>query len=156
MRVLIVSVVFLATVIGLSGAALAPAQAAQPKADAPKVSAEQLDICEVVFRHQFGHNASAVKEKAAAYFLRIFEKDPPEEFLQRFKDNKPPVRKGSEFAAGKGLEFHVDSIKRVDADKAVVEGGYYEAGTSASYNVYTVVRKDGKWVVVSDELKAIS
>jgi len=73
---------------------------------------------------------------------------------------KPPVRKGSEFAAGKGLEFHVDSIKRVDADKVVVDGGFYEVGRSgnanASGNVYTVVRKDGKWVVVSDELQVLT
>jgi hypothetical protein len=163
MKAMILSVAFLTIVIGCSREPPAPTQAAQPKAEAPSPSAEDLDICETVFRYQFGHNASDVKDKAEAYFLTIFKQDPSDPFLQRFKNKKPPVRKGSEFVGfpwGKGLEFHIDSIKHVDADKVVVGGGFEEVGRSgnanASYNVYTVVRKDGKWVVESDELQVLT
>lgn len=41
-------------------------------------------ICEVVFRHQFTHNASAVQQKAPAYFLSVDGKDPPVALLNAF------------------------------------------------------------------------
>ncbi len=128
-----------------------------PKSDLPRhEEPEFLDICESVFRHQFEHNASGAQQDAAAYFLTIFDRDPSEEFLSRFAGHSPPVRKGSEFAVGKGLKFRVDSIERMGPDKAQVSGGYYEASESSSGNVYTVVRRKGKWVVEKDEMQWIS
>jgi hypothetical protein len=37
-----------------------------------------------------------------------------------------------------------------------VYGGIYEAGLSSSGNLYTVVRKSGKWVVAKDEMQWMS
>jgi hypothetical protein len=44
----------------------------------------------------------------------------------------------------------------VDEDKVLVNGGYYEGNLSASGNVYTVERKDHKWVVTKDQMLWIS
>lgn len=117
---------------------------------------ENLDICEAVFRYQFEHNASGAQQNAKVYFLEVFNKDPSPEFLARFKDNTPPVKKGSEFAIGEGLKFQVESIERVDKNTVRVSGGYYEAGLSASGNIYTVVRKKEKWNVEKDEMQWIA
>lgn len=117
---------------------------------------ENLDICETVFRYQFKHNASLVQQNAKAYFIMIFKQDPPDVFLARFKGNTPPVRKGSEFAIGEGLIFCIRSINRIDENTVHVSGGYYEAELSSSGNIYTVVRKNGQWVVEKDEMQWIS
>ena len=117
---------------------------------------ENLDICEAVFRYQFEHNASGAQQKAQAYFLEVFKKDPSPEFLARFKDDTPPARKGSEFAIGKGLKFRVESIERIEKNKVRVSGGYYEAGLSSSGNIYTVVRKNESWIVEKNEMQWIS
>lgn len=117
---------------------------------------ESLDICEVVFRYQFKHNASTLQDNAKAYFISILGQDPSDEFLSRFSGNTPPVGNGSEFAIGEGLVFCISSINRIDEDTVQVSGGYYEAELSSSNHIYTVVRKNGKWVVESDEMQWIS
>jgi hypothetical protein len=117
---------------------------------------EKLNICEAVFRYQFEHNASTVQQNAKAYFIMIFNKDPSDEFLARFKGNTPSVRKVSDFVVGRGLIFSIKSITRIDERTVQVSGGYFEAGLSSSGNTYTVVNKNGKWVVENDEMQWIS
>jgi hypothetical protein len=131
----------------------------QGKIHAPRPQREQpenLDICEAVFRYQFKHNASMVQQNAKAYFIRVFKQDPSDEFLARFTGNIPPVKKGSEFAIGQGLVFCIRSIDRIDENTVQVSGGYYEAELSSSDSVYTVVRRNGRWVVENDEMQWIS
>jgi hypothetical protein len=84
---------------------------------------ENQDICEVVFRYQFKHNASVAQQNTNT--IVIFKQDPPDEFLARFTDNTPPVKKGSDFAKGKGLVFSIGSINRIDENTAQVNGGFY-------------------------------
>ena len=65
---------------------------------ADKVRQSQTDdIREAVFRWQFDHNAFGMQKKAQAYFLEVGEKggDQADDFLKRFTDHKPPVRKVS-------------------------------------------------------------
>lgn len=118
--------------------------------------AELHDALEAVFRYQFKNNSSAVQQNAKAYFLSIENKDPSQEFLSRFANHSPPVRKGSGFAIGDGLEFRIGSWKWVSRNKLEVAGGYYEHGESSSGNRYTVVRKDDQWVVEKDVMGAVS
>ena len=66
------------------------------------------------------------------------------------------MKNGSEFKIGKGLQFRVDRIRRLDKAKAQVSGGYYEAGLSSSGCTYTVELKDKKWVVTKRVLNWIS
>ena len=127
-------------------------QVSQPECE----QQENLDICEAVFRYQFKHNASTIQQKAKAYFITILKQNPSDEFLTRFMGNIPPVRKGSDFAIGEGLIFYINSVSRIDENTARGSGGYYEAELSSSNNIYTVVRKNGKWAVENDEMQWIS
>jgi hypothetical protein len=160
MRQLIVFVTVIALFVGCSkqqGIDLQTQDQQDLMASQPKdEEQENLDICEAVFRYQFKHNASFAQQNADAYFIMIFKQDPSDKFLARFTGNTPPVRKGSAFAIGRGLIFSIGSINRIDENTAQVYGGIYEAGLSSSGNLYTVVRKSGKWVVAKDEMQWIS
>jgi hypothetical protein len=149
----------------LLGIYAAPAQQQQTK---PKLTqADEEDIREAVFRYQFWHNASAKQQRAKVYFLSIGDdKDPRDAFMARFDKHKPPVKKLSQATGNfgvvdkktgeRGLIFSVTTIEPVDEDKVMVEGGYYEDGLSSSGNVYTVERKNHKWVVTKDQMLWIS
>jgi hypothetical protein len=87
--------------------------------------------------------------------------------MTRFAVDPKPVRVGSactqsgngvfeKTTNGRGLVFRIDSVKLVDKDHATVNGGYFEAGLSASGNVYTLERQKGAWVVTKDEMTWIS
>jgi hypothetical protein len=148
--------IHLISVILLTGSTCFAGEGRSPPYDKTISEAQALDIAEVVFRYQFLNNESAQQEKAPAYFLTLFGKDPDPRFLKRFEKHRPPVQKGSAFAQGKGLEFRIERIKRISATKVKVVGGYYEGNLSASGCTYFVETKDGKWVVTSDEMRWIS
>jgi hypothetical protein len=131
-------------------------KAAAAPYDATITKAQALDIAEAVFRHQFARNVATQEPKTPAYFLGLFGKDPSPEFLSRFKNHKPPVKKQAEFVMGSGLKFFVDRIKRVSKTKVEVSGGYFEGLMSASRNTFTVELKNGKWIVTRDKLEQIS
>lgn len=80
----------------------------------PDRSAIEDDIREAVFRYQFNHNASGLKQNAKVYYLSFGEegKEPSDAFLERFKGHTPPVKKASEFNGGQqGLVFNVTTIQ---------------------------------------------
>lgn len=127
-------------------------------------AAELDDIREAVFRYQFEHNASGQQELAKSYFLSVEDgKDPEDEFMKRFTDHLPSVKKFSQ-AKGEfkkdgdldGLMFHIEAIKQIGPNKVEVSGGYYESGLSASGNTYTVERVKKKWIVTRDKMHWIS
>lgn len=134
-------------------------------------ASEEDDLREAVFRHLFEHNASGLQRAAKVFCLQAEGKrDPSPELLRRFEGNEPRVKRASlcTFVHGRarggvqdetgapGLIFRVDSIKRTGPDTAVVEGGYFEAGLSASGNIYELARESGHWVVKKDILRWIS
>src|SRR5262245_40929716 len=108
--------------------------------------ADEDNIREAVLRYQFDHNASALQKSAEVYFIGFGQKaaDPSDNFMKRFADNKPPVRKSSDshFVRGKGLlekktgkkglEFSAITIKWISDTEVEVEGGYFEAELSSS------------------------
>ena len=137
-------------------------------------SAELDDIREATFRYQFVKNASGQQQSAQVYFLSVIApgkkvaEDPSDEFMKRFAGQKPRVAKHSESKSSmdegvrdrktgeRGLSFHVGEV-RWKSDTAVeVDGGYYEAGLSASGNTYFLRKKKGKWVVERDVMHWIS
>lgn len=137
----------------------------------PRLETDDDDIREAVFRHLFEHNVSGLQGAARAFCLQIEgEADPSPELLRRFEGNEPRVKKASLCSTGHGprggrvqdelgapgLIFRVDSIQRTGPDSAVVEGGYYEAGLSASGNLYELARESGRWVVKKDTMRWIS
>jgi hypothetical protein len=129
------------------------------------------DIREAVFRHQFDHNASGLQKNAKVFCLQIEgNQDPSPELLRRFDGNAPRVKKASlcSFKPGHArggvvddtgapaLIFRVDTLQHPGDDAAIVEGGYFEAGLSASGNVYELVREGNLWIVKKDTMKWIS
>src|SRR5262249_33992215 len=110
------------------------------------------DAYEAVFRHQFKNNFSALKEKAKRYCLSINGENASAEFLRRFEGHQPPVRPKSEFERKEALIFQVTDLKWIDENTVEMHGGYYEHGKSASFNLYRVVRRANRWVVVDDKL----
>jgi hypothetical protein len=88
--------------------------------------------------------------------------------LEQFKGHSPRVLPASmatasatggvthKDLAGRGLIFNITRIAWVDAYTADVDGGYAEAGLSASFNTYRAERKDGKWVVTKNEMHGIA
>lgn len=155
-----------------------PAPTAIPQsANANRASTED-DIREAVFRYQFTHNGSALRQKAEVYFLSFGEQDqePDEEFLKRFARHEPPVKPASHAKAlrgrkgtpapfsnivdkqtGKvGLIFYLRSIRWLSEDQVQVDGGYHEGPLSATSNRYTVVRENGAWVVLQDQVISVS
>jgi hypothetical protein len=128
------------------------------------------DIREAVFRWQFDNNASGQQTNAQVYFLEIGTNggDPADEFMKRFAEHKPPVRKKSECSADirngvldkktgeHGLIFRVWSIKWNSDTEVEARGGYYEGGRSASSNIYTLKLEKSKWKVINDKLVTIS
>lgn len=146
-------------VLGIQGKA--------PRSKLELTAAEQDDIREAVFRYQFEHNASGQQQNAKVYFLTFGkDKEPGDAFIARFKDHKPPVKKRSQSkgqgevidkeTGERGLIFSAVTIKVIDANKVQVDGGYYEAELSSSGNIYTVERKERKWIVTKDQMLWIS
>jgi hypothetical protein len=117
---------------------------------------EYWTVCEAVFRYQFQHNASAAQQRAKAYFLTVRGSDPPAEFLRRFARHTPPVKRGSQFRAGGGLQFRIDSFKWTGDNTAEVRGGYYEGNLSASGNTFRVQKTDSGWKVTGRSMSWIS
>ena len=133
---------------------------------------QEESICEAVYRYQFENNVSGQRKNAKIYFLSLgpLEKprDPSNELISRFRDHKPPVKKVSQCTFSptegvrdkntgeQGLIFGITKVKWISATNVEVEGGYYEAGLSSSGNIYLVVLKNNKWVVVADRMLWIS
>jgi hypothetical protein len=131
---------------------------------------QEDDIREAVFRYQFDHNASGQQKTAKVYFLGVGEKstNPSDDFMKRFANHKPPVRKASasHFVRGeglldkktgeRGLAFRATNIQWISDTEVEVSGGYYEAELSSSDNTYTLKKEDGKWKVTKDKMNWIS
>jgi len=124
------------------------------------------EMAEAVFRYQFLHNGSGQQTNAATYFLEIAGDDPDDAFIRRFTGNQPPVKKRSQCSTEgmkvtdkdtgrNGLIFTLKSISIKDEIRAEAEGGYYEAGLSASGNTYYLEKQNGKWIVTKDTLQWI-
>jgi hypothetical protein len=136
-----------------------------------EVAAADDDVREAVFRHLFDHNASGLQKTARVYCLQIEENhDPSPELLRRFDGSEPRVTNASrctfeqshtrsgvvDETGAPGLIFRVDTIVHPAENTAIVEGGYFEAGLSASGNVYELVRDGARWIVTKDTMKWIS
>lgn len=170
--VLVVGVLCAACLVRADDAADAKAKAkaeAEAKAKAEARAKAEDDIREATFRYQFLHNASGLQQKADVYFLSLGgkDRDPSDEFMKRFADHKPPVKKVSQSAGrmegvrdkatgGRGLIFRVEAIKWVSDTEVTVSGGYYEGGLSSSGNSYHLKKQKDKWVVEKSEMHWIS
>jgi len=131
---------------------------------------EQLRIQQTVLRYQFEHNAAA--NKYDIFCIAMSEgrtnSDAPTTLIRDLNDASHKVVKHSDCNAnmdngvterisGKpALMLNVGKVKWLAKDEAVVEGGYYEAGLSASGNTYHLKKVAGVWRVVQDQMNWIS
>ncbi len=134
-------------------------------AGGPDRTADARGVLEAVFRYQFDHNDSGLKERAAAYCLcvpdgegRRGERDPEPALLDLLRGRKPPVLPCSACRVEGGrvvetregrpaLTFRIAALRWRGRDEAEVEGGYAEGNLSASGQRYRVVRGEAGWKV---------
>ena len=158
-------VLFIAAV----AAALGSAAGAEPIVISDQAS---QDIYEAAFRHLFGNTANS-------FLVRCLvvpgpkggaqSAEPTPEFLARFADIKPPVKGGSgcgKAADGIGVAdketgnlamyFSVGPADCTSESECTLEAGYFGAPTAAASWTYHLKKSNGKWSVVSEELKWIS
>ena len=149
--------------------AVAPPITAAPPARGSEDDAVRL----AVFRYLVRHYASGRQTRVPFVCLEVYQGDQardPSPFIMAAM-SKTGIRavpgsacessaRGvflkSDVAKRRGLVFRIEEVA-IDGDKATVSGGYFEAGLSASGNVYTVERQsDGTWQVTKDKMKWIS
>ena len=151
----------------------APTQAptSAPTLNAVERSSQADDIREAVFRYQFVSNACGCEKEV--YFLslgrsKFTDKDPGDEFLERFQGHKPAVKKVSKSTTHvtegvrdketgeSGLIFRVIEITWISDLEAEVEGGYYLNGLNSSGNWYRIALEGGEWVIKEETLRSVS
>ena len=151
----------------------APTQAptTNPTLNAVQRSSQADDIREAVFRYQFVSNACGCEKEV--YFLslgrsKFTDKDPGDEFLERFQGHKPAVKKVSKSTTHvtegvrdketgeSGLIFRVIEITWISDLEAEVEGGYYLNGLNSSGNWYRIALEGGEWVIKEATLRSVS
>jgi hypothetical protein len=149
------------------------ATAVDPAPAPPAARGEEDAVRLAVFRYLVGHNASGGQSHVPFVCLEVHQgegaQDPSPVIMAAMRGTTPRVVPGTacehssdgvflkrNHARGRGLVFRTAEVK-IDGDRATVDGGYFEAGLSASGNVYTVERQeDGSWRVTKDEMKWIS
>lgn len=123
--------------------------------------ADERNVQEAAFTYLFTHNSPGLEKRAKAYYLGIGLKtaDPSDEFLKRFANQKPPVRKRSAASMSpdkgvldkqsgeRGAIFRLYDIKWISESQAELDGGFYEIGYSGYKSTYTVKNENGKWKV---------
>jgi hypothetical protein len=135
--------------------ALPPAAAAQ---DSEPRSAEGEKLMEAVFRYQIKTCSPNTGKKV--FLLSDSGKDLSDEFMSRFKDSDPPVKKQSVMGTSEANnEFIdkgsgepatllvIDKIKWLGGGKAKVEGSCGFASLAGQGYKYELVLEDEKWVV---------
>lgn len=115
------------------------------------------DVWETVYRYQIKSVGDPNFYKV--FFLSLQGRDPSDEFMKRFVENKLPVRKKSDsrYGKGKGLVdketggegtlFQISSFKWVSDTEVEIKGGWYVSPIGAEFRTYTVKKENGKWVV---------
>jgi hypothetical protein len=149
----------LAGILLLALLAACASSAPPPTGSGPNRLAAETDIAEAVFRYQFDHNASAIRQGADHYCLSLpGQRSVDPDFLQRFQGNHPPVLGADQCERGTGhdLFFRVQRLDWRSDTEVWVSGGYWEGNLSSSKESYRVRFKNGKWVVDGARMEAIS
>jgi hypothetical protein len=132
-------------------------------------ASETADIAEAVFTQQIKYS-----ENLAIFCLAIDHADPSLDFLARFNNigggkralpmsgcisgdevEREGIKEISSQKPAVLLVVSTDSIVWKDALTVEISGGYCTSNKSAAMYVYTVKKKDEKWVVARERLKFI-
>jgi len=151
----------------LGAAAPSPARDKQPAAvRTPAESAawrttQTDDLYEASFRYIFRHNDSGMGDMADSYYILVPADggmaDPTNEFLARFANVHPTVKKGSLCktkgavtsikGGAAGILFFVENIYWKSDDEVYVDGGYLEDVVNSARVTCLLKQKKGHWNV---------
>ena len=150
------------------GASRSPAETAAWR------KAREDDIREAIFRYQLRSDHGVPQSEPSVFFISVEGKDPSDDFLRRFTDNDPPVRKWSRSRISRkragfswmwvedretgepGLIYTVGSIGWLSDSAVLVQGEYYAGGRAGAGYEYRVAYEDKHWVVKQATEKWIS
>jgi hypothetical protein len=123
------------------------------------------NVQETVFRYQFGRPADF-------YCIALFnEQDPSDEFMQRFINNNPPVKKYSECRIGTETRlydlrdsvsgkppifFSIRSVSLKMWKKAEVHANWSRGPVFGEAHRYLLRYDNGKWKVIEDKIISVS
>lgn len=143
-------------------AALQQGQSQSPAQGANANAQNEDDVREAVFRYQF----KAVRVQVSFRFVSVDNKNPAQPFLDRFRDDQPPVRPAGDAhyekkpipgyvdkkTSKQGILFKQGAIHWTSATEADVEGSY-ECGElcDPTNGVYHVAHTADGWNVSSFE-----
>jgi hypothetical protein len=116
---------------------------------------EEIDICEAILRQELsdlGHDPRA----KAGVCLRVRGLNPPAPLLHQLQQNQARVLAGSEFRDGSNVLVEIGPIRQSNEFTAKVFASCYVAGDVGWGRTFTMVRKDGKWIVEHVELLWVS
>jgi hypothetical protein len=132
---------------------------------------QRMDVSEAVLRHIF-QNYGGGDRRPVAFCIGVRERfpgpviDAPQELILRLGDVRPAVKPRSgcslaeqvlDTASGRAaVSFHVGPIECPAPNRCTAIGAYTEASLSGSASEYELERRGNGWVVVSQELRAVS
>lgn len=126
-------------------------------------ASQEDNIKEAALRYLFKHNNSLLEDNARTYFIAISDNDPAEEFMKRFKEPLPPVKRCSQCTRSgdyvkdketgkRGMYCWIDSIEWINNNKVKAYTGYFETGLSAATTYsYSLIYENGEWIVSNSE-----
>jgi hypothetical protein len=141
MKLVLIILVSISPIIALSGTG---------------ISTDNLDIAETVLRYEFKNANSSGQDMI--YFIEIEGKDPDDNFMKRFEDHKPLVKKGSQCSTDKmgvrdratghsGEIFSVKKIVFISKDYATVDCEHYMPINNDVVKIYYLTRVNRKWII---------
>jgi hypothetical protein len=129
-------------------------------------SPEKSNLREVIFRYMFEHYNYGS-------YVKVFciqpEQPQPERFLLRFADSRPRVVWASDCeptgpmnalkkkkTGESGMRMTVISIRWIGGQEAEAKVEAFSDGIAANWNTLRILFKEGRWIVKSDKVDAVS
>jgi len=107
---------------------------------------DELDVCEAVFRYQISDMT-----QTSTYYLSVDDIDPPRELLKRLRSDNLRMERGSFFAS---LGWKTDTVHsmiygldRSNNTTFIVHADYVEGNGLSAGEDYTVIHRNGRWIV---------
>jgi hypothetical protein len=119
------------------------------------VTPEEMDICEAILRRELSDSGSIPRAQAGVC-LRVNGFNPPAALLRRFQEYEPHLLAGSEFRDGWNVLVEVGPTRKTSEFSAEAFASCYVAGDVGGGRTFTLVRKDGKWVIDQVKLQWVS
>ncbi len=93
-----------------------------PASDRPP-QRQPLDVYETLLRYLLDRHAKAVTQSGGV-FVQFDGEDAPQELLQRFAGHQPPLRPGSEFRDGAGVQVELKQLQWRGDGRAELSGAF--------------------------------